>query len=210
MRGAAPYGAEMNEQHQRLCTSEEWAAYLHDEVLAGLTAAANPGGELLEIGPGPGAATEWLRHRVRRLVAVEVDPDAADALRERFAGTNVEIVVGDATSLDFDDESFDAVVCCTMLHHVPTMPKQFAILTHAVRVLRPGGVLFGSDSLASQGLHHFHEGDTYNPVDPSNLLLALRVLGCEDVTVTVGDVLTFVAHKTTGSDNDCGRTEEDR
>jgi hypothetical protein len=34
-------------------------------------------------------------------------------------------------------------------------------------------VFLGSDSLPSDGLHHFHEGDTYNPVEPAAFLTRL-------------------------------------
>ena len=79
----------MNKWHAELLGTAEWAAFLHEEVLPVVTQGVDLGDDLLEIGPGPGAATDWLRHRVRRLVAVEVDPEAAAALGERFAGTNV-------------------------------------------------------------------------------------------------------------------------
>lgn len=54
-----------------------------------------------------------------------------------------------------------------MLHHVPTVALQNRLLAEVLRVLRPGGVLIGSDSLASNDLHLFHDGDTYNPVEPA-------------------------------------------
>ena len=57
-----------------------------------LTRTVDLGKEMLEIGPGPGAATEWLRHKVAQLTAVEVDPAAAAALANRYDGTNVQIV----------------------------------------------------------------------------------------------------------------------
>jgi hypothetical protein len=82
-----------------------------------------------------------------------------------------------------------------MLHHLPTQALQFATLCEAFRVLRPGGVLVGADSLASQGLHEFHEGDTYNPIDPARLLLYLQAAGYAPVTLTVGDVVQFTARK---------------
>ncbi len=62
-------------------------------------------------------------------------------------------------------------------------------------MLRPGGVLIGSDSLASNGLHHFHAGDTYNPVEPASLLVRLQALGFGKITIAVDDVLTFTAHR---------------
>jgi SAM-dependent methyltransferase len=185
----------VNENHANLLGTPEWAAHLHDDILPVVTSGADLGEDMLEIGPGPGAATEWLRHRVRRLVAVELDAEAAAALRERFARTNVSVVVADATALDYPDGSFDSVGMFTMLHHVPTRALQDALLAEALRVLRPGGSLVGSDSLASDRLHHFHAGDTYNPVEPAALLTRLQTLGFGPITITVGDTLLFRAGK---------------
>ncbi len=188
----------MNNNHARVCPSPEWAAHMQEEVLPWLTAQANLGDDMLEIGPGPGAATQWLRHKVKRLTAVEVDADAAALLAANVAGSNVEIRTGDATRLSFPDDSFDSVGCFTMLHHVPTTASQNAILAQALRVLRPGGVLIGSDSLASNDLHHFHADDTYNPVDPASLLSRLQTLGFEKITIMVDDNVRFAAHKPAG------------
>ncbi|MER7769072.1 class I SAM-dependent methyltransferase [Kitasatospora sp. NPDC096140] len=185
----------MNLNHARVCTSPEWARTLQTTVLPTVTAGAELGTVMLEIGPGPGAATDWLRHRVERLVAVEYEQPAAEALAARFAGTNVEVRHGDATALPFADAAFDSVACFTMLHHVPTRALQDRLLAEVLRVLRPGGVLVGSDSLAGDGLHHFHEGDTYNPVEPSSFLTRLQTLGFENLTIGVGGRLTFVAHR---------------
>jgi ubiquinone/menaquinone biosynthesis C-methylase UbiE len=185
----------MNTKHQQLCTSPEWAAHLQTTVLPAVTAAVTLGETLLELGPGPGAATDWLRKRVRRLVAVEHEERAANALRDRFRESNVTIVHGDATALAFPTGSFDSVAAFTMLHHIPTRPLQARLLSEALRVLRPGGVLFGSDSLHSAELHDFHHEDTYNPIEPATLLTLLQALGYVRITITVDYWLTFVAHK---------------
>ena len=42
-----------------------------------------------------------------------------------------------------------------------TFSAQQRNLQRLFRVLKPGGVSLGSDSLASNGLHHFHEADDY-------------------------------------------------
>jgi len=185
----------MNENHARLCPSPEWAAHIQQEILPSLTQHADLGEDMLEIGPGPGAATEWLRHQVRRLTVVEVDGGAARKLADRYAGSNVRVVVGSAAELGYPDGSFDSVGSFTMLHHVPTLALQDKILAEAFRVLRPGGVLICSDSLASNDLHHFHEGDTYNPVEPTSVLGRLQTLGFEKITVMVDENLKFVAHR---------------
>jgi SAM-dependent methyltransferase len=185
----------MNENHANLLGTAEWAAHLHEDVLPVVTNGVDLGDDLLEIGPGPGAASEWLRHRVRRLVALELDPAAAAALRDRFDQTNVEAVVGDATSLGYPEGSFDSVGMFTMLHHVPTRALQDRILAETLRVLRPGGTLIGSDSLPSDGLHQFHDGDTYNPVEPAAFLTRLQTIGFAEITLTVGYNLMFRAKK---------------
>ena len=62
-------------------------------------------------------------------------------------------------------------------------------------MLRPGGVLIGSDSLPSNELHHFHADDTYNPVEPASMLCRLQTLGFANVTVIVDYLLKFIATK---------------
>jgi SAM-dependent methyltransferase len=185
----------VNENHAVLCASPDWAELLESEVLAPLVAAADLGDVMLELGPGPGAATRFLRHRVRRLVALELDAVAAARLADELAGSNVTVDVGDCASAPYPDASFDSVGAFTMLHHLPTQALQLRTLCEAFRVLRPGGVLLGADSLASQELHGFHEGDTYNPIDPARLLVFLQAAGFARLTLTVDGRLLFTAHK---------------
>jgi ubiquinone/menaquinone biosynthesis C-methylase UbiE len=185
----------VNENHAKLMPGPEWAAHIQDEVLPQATAGVELGAELLELGPGPGAATDWLRHRVSRLTAVEHEEEAVARLAERFAGTNVEVVCGDAAALEFSDASFDTVATCTMLHHVPTRALQDRVLAEAFRVLRPGGVFLGSDSLPSDALHQFHEGDTYNPIEPAAFLTRLQTAGFASITLHVSHNLIFTARK---------------
>jgi ubiquinone/menaquinone biosynthesis C-methylase UbiE len=177
----------VNENHQRLCPSPEWAEFLHTQVLPWLAERAEIGPELLEVGPGPGASTEWLRHRVRRLVAVELDPKAADKLRSRFADTNVEVVTADGTDLPFDAASFDSAASLTMLHHVPTVELQDALLGEMARVLKPGGTLIGNDSIENEERRAFHDGDIYNPIDPAELSRRLQAAGFDKVVVEPRD-----------------------
>ena len=59
----------------------------------------SPGDCVLEIGPGDGALTHILVERVRRVVAVEIDPLRAEALAAEYAGLangNLAVLAGDA------------------------------------------------------------------------------------------------------------------
>jgi len=138
--------------------------------------------------PGAGRRTRCCSHSVA-------------ALAGKYPGGNVAVVAGDAADLSFPDESFDSAGSFTMLHHVPTPALQNKILAEVLRVLKPGGVLIGSDSLASDDLHHFHAGDTYNPVDPAWLLGRLQTLGFGEITIIVDETVKFIARKPAG----CGR-----
>jgi SAM-dependent methyltransferase len=193
----------MNENHAKLCPSPEWAAWLQNDILPTLTAGVDLGADMLEVGPGPGASTDWLRHKVKRLVALESDEQAAAKLVQKYGPDGVEVVTGDATAMSFPDDSFDSAASFTMLHHVPTAALQNRLLAEVLRVLRPGGVLIGSDSLASNGLHHFHEADDYNPVEPAAFLTRLQTLGFGKITISVDYTLTFVAYKPDG-EKECG------
>jgi ubiquinone/menaquinone biosynthesis C-methylase UbiE len=142
------------------------------------------GEHVLEVGPGYGATTDVLAESVPHLTAVEIDDELAKMLRERFEGnTAVEIIQGDATALDFVDAMFSGAVSFTMLHHVPTAELQDRLFAEVARVLRGGGVFVASDSLGNTEIEALHEGDTYNPVDPSGLAERLRVVGVADVDV---------------------------
>ena len=188
----------MNPDHESLCGGPEWAEYLQTEILPAATAGVDLGKDMLEIGPGPGAATAWLRERVARLTVLESDESAAARLVQRYGDGNVTVDTGDAARMPYDEGSFDSVGSFTMLHHVRTAAAQHQILAEALRVLRPGGTLAGSDSLAGTDLHDFHHDDVYNPVEPTTMLVWLRTLGFSPVTVSVGDVLTFTARKPAG------------
>jgi len=57
---------------------------------------------VLEIGAGLGSLTAPLAQRVKRVYALEIDPQLAEALRDRFSGVEpVEVILGDALQFDF-------------------------------------------------------------------------------------------------------------
>ena len=110
----------MNEGHEQFCASDEWRAELRTNILPSILGDTDLGSDLLEVGPGYGATTDYLRELVDRVTAVEIHPELAARLADRYAGTNVEITCGDATALDFDDDRFTGATSFFMLHHVPS------------------------------------------------------------------------------------------
>jgi len=158
---------------------------MRTEVLPWATNGVALDGDVLEVGPGYGITTQWLLDRGARLTAIEVDPALAADLRARFAD-QVDVREGDGAELPLADASFDAVVCFTMLHHVPSPERQDRLFAEAARVLRPGGMFAGSDSTLSLLFRLLHIGDTMVPVDPDTLPDRLRAAGFQDAKVSRG------------------------
>src|SRR5207248_8594521 len=100
---------------------------------------------------------------------------------------DVRVVEGAATEMPSGDGEFSAVVCFTMLHHVPSPQLQDRLLGEAARVLRPGGVLAGTDSIGTgRSFRLLHVRDTLVPVDPEELPARLGRAGLVDARVGRG------------------------
>ena len=184
----------VNEEHLGLCSSPQWARWVEDELMPWVLDGHDLGDHLLEFGPGPGLTTDILRRHAARVTAVELDPRLADQLAARLAGTNVAVVASDATRLPFPAGLFSAAACLTMLHHIPSAALQDAALAELGRVLRPGGVLVGSDGLDSAERRRLHLGGIFVPVSSATLPERLRRAGFVDACVEVhGDRLRFAA-----------------
>ena len=181
----------MNEFHLVFCASPEWRQIVEEQVLPDVLRDVALGDDLIEVGPGPGFTTDVLRTRVVQLTAVEVDEALAASLRQRLAGTNVTVVHGDATALQFDAGRFTGAASFHMLHHIQTAEAQDHVFAELARVLRPGGVLVAADGVANEGTRAFHENDTYNPVDPDGLEARLQAAGFASVRVGLHDLGWF-------------------
>jgi len=173
----------MNERHLQICASAEWAETVRLEVLPWAVGQRDLGDDVLEVGPGPGMTTDLLRQSVARLTAVEVDPALAAALADRLQGSNVEVVHADGAALPFPDRRFSGATSFTMLHHVPSPALQDRLLSEVRRVLMPGGLLVGVDSIDRPEWRELHTGDTCVPVDPDTLGARLEGAGFVDVEV---------------------------
>jgi SAM-dependent methyltransferase len=178
----------VNRAHLDFCGSDDWRQLVEDLVMPAALADVELGDDVLEIGPGPGFTTDVLRARTTNVTAVEIDEALAAALAARLQGTNVVVVRGDATALDFPAGRFSAVASFNMLHHVPSSPAQDRIFRELARVLRPGGVLVAADGVHSEATEAFHEGDTYNPIEAEAVAPRLHEAGFREVDVRTFDL----------------------
>jgi SAM-dependent methyltransferase len=101
------------------------------------------GKDLLEIGAGAAQCSRYAARHGARVVATDI---SAGMLRQganlnraftAATGLSVPLVQCDATSLPFEDSSFDTVF--TAYGAVPFVANSAALMAQAARVLRPGG-----------------------------------------------------------------------
>lgn len=174
----------MNRVHRWLCRSARWKKVLEEAILPAVVKDIDLGDNLLEVGPGPGLTTDWLRRRLPQLTAVEIDAQLARRLALRMRGANVRVVRGDGAALPFKDHSFSGAVAFTMFHHVPSVELQNKLFQEVCRVLRPGGVFAGVDSADSWLMRLLHISDTLVPVDPAALPARLQSAGFTRISIT--------------------------
>lgn len=99
------------------------------------------GARVLEIGCGTGAIARVLAERpgIGEVIGIDPSPVFIDRARRVAAGIdNLWFSPGDGRELPFADASFDAVVCHTVLSHVPGPER---VIAEALRVTAPGGAL---------------------------------------------------------------------
>jgi SAM-dependent methyltransferase len=171
----------VNRFHHWYCRSDRWRRTANDRLLPWVLSKVELGPDVLELGPGLGATTGYLATRTDALTVVELDRALAARLRTEFPA--VTVVEGDATTMPLPDNRFSAVVCFTMLHHLPSPQSQDRLFAEAFRVLRPGGVFAGSDSRLSLRMRLYHVADTMTIVPLDSLAPRLAAAGFTDVAV---------------------------
>jgi ubiquinone/menaquinone biosynthesis C-methylase UbiE len=124
-------------------------------------------GRVLEIAAGTGRNLPFYPPGVA-VTALDLSAEMLALAHRRAAERQLEpeLREGDAQALEFEDESFDAVVCTLGLC---TIPDPGRALAEALRVLRPGGLILllehvGSDRLPVRALQRL--------LDPVSVRLA--------------------------------------
>ena len=136
-------------------TAQEATAYdcmdhkaVNQQFVADLIAVRPVAGDVLDLGTGTAQIPVTLCSAVEdcRVLAVDLAVSMLDIARYNIevAGLIERIMLDhiDGKDLPYEDHSFDVVMSNSIVHHVP---EPMAVLREAIRVTRPGGLLFFRD-----------------------------------------------------------------
>lgn len=105
-----------------------------------------PGMRILEVGAATGRYSHALAQAGYQVDAVELVEHNIEIFRQKTVpGENVTIRQGDARNLSFyEDNTFDITLVLGPMYHLFTQVDQKQALCEAIRVTKPGGIIFAA------------------------------------------------------------------
>ena len=107
---------------------------LLDELESEYVKRYGAGRDVLEVGCGTGLVLSRIRRFARSAKGVDLSP----GMLEKAQARGLDVVLGSATALPFEDNQFDVTCSFKVLAHVPEIELA---LKEMVRVTRPGGIV---------------------------------------------------------------------
>jgi arsenite methyltransferase len=166
------------------------------------------GERVLELGCGGGFYAYEAARAVGshgRVCAIDISADQIAAARARCSEFGwVECVVADATTLPYDDASFDGAFATQVIEYIPRLDDA---LCEVQRVLRPGGRFINVATNWSSVVWHSNAADRMQrvltawrghcpyPDLPATLAARLRLVGLQPLRQTTLPVLNMSYHE---------------
>lgn len=101
------------------------------------------GKKVLEVGCGDGYGSAYLAKAAAEVTGMDYEKDVISRAKNKYSGKNLSFTDGDATRLQFADESFDAACSFQVIEHIPE-DKLRQYLSEIRRVLKDDGIFYVS------------------------------------------------------------------
>lgn len=133
------------EEHQLNCIADAREFYPY-------TAGCLPkreGTRLLDLGCGTGLELEYyfLQNPSARVVGIDLAPGMLNALKAKFPGKEIKLILGSYFEVPLGEAEFDAAVSVESLHHF-TKEEKIPLYTNVQRALKEEGYLILTDYFA--------------------------------------------------------------
>ncbi|HZC66282.1 MAG TPA: class I SAM-dependent methyltransferase [Candidatus Dormibacteraeota bacterium] len=173
----------MNRLENWFCATNFWRNVTQRHLLSWMLQGIGTGGDVLELGAGPGAATGFLLQKFSSVTSLEFSAAFASSLARQSREPSPRVVQGDAAQLPFVNETFHCVIAILMLHHLPSAELQAAALSEACRVLRPDGVFLAFEIHDGWLQRLIHTRSTFVPFAASSANARLNAAGFSRASV---------------------------
>lgn len=107
------------------------------------------GGNLLDLGTGGGLVTRSARGLFKLRVALDISSKILAINRRSFDFG----VVADIDCLPFSSQTFDVVICFSVLHHLYSFEP---LVSEVSRILKPGGIFYSDHDMDKKFSEKFH------------------------------------------------------
>ena len=172
----------MNSFETWFCGSPFWRYITRRQLLPWILEGSELGEHVLELGSGPGAATQELARRAGHVTSLEYHHGFAAGLGARAIGTNVSVIQGDAVALPFPGKTFSSAIAVLVLHHLRSNKLQDRAFGEIYRVLCPGSIFLAFE-IQDGWLHRVgHIRSTFVPLSLASACTRLTTAGFSHAT----------------------------
>jgi ubiquinone/menaquinone biosynthesis C-methylase UbiE len=150
------YGFDYNDKNQEPPLNQDDEKYryciqLYHHAVEGLQV---EGKTVLEVGSGRGGGASYIARYMspNKITGVDYSKNAITLCNRIHNENNLEFVEGDASSLPFNNNSYDVIINVESSHCYPSIPR---FLSEVRRVLKPGGLFAWTDLCPEKAIEKY-------------------------------------------------------
>lgn len=150
--------------------------YLIDQILKNRYA---PNQSLLDAGCGEGRNLKWFCNNNYSVSGIDRNEERLKTTQLLYPNIAERFQLGTLESLPYDENSFDHIICCAVLHFVKNKKEFNQCFAELVRVLKSGGSLFiriNSEIGIEKSITHIGNGVYRLPDETERFLLNRKLL----------------------------------
>ena len=112
--------------------------YVIDQILKGQY---QNGQSILDAGCGKGRNLKWFYQNDYEIFGIDADAEFLSFAKAQYPKTEGNFITGTLDDLPYDENSFDHILCCAVLHFAESGTHFTAMFSELIRVLKPDGML---------------------------------------------------------------------
>ena len=170
LQALTQYYGSYDEDH-RLCSRHGMVEYL--TTMRYIEQYLRPGMRILEIGAATGRYSHYFAQQGYPVDAVELIAHNIEIFQQNTQpGESITITQGNATNLDtFPANTYDITLLLGPMYHLFTEEEKLQALSEAIRVTKPGGVIFTAYCMGDASIlqYGFGRGEIHNIIQSCKL-----------------------------------------